>query len=132
MESRALTSVWLEVIDAFNAGELERALDVFHHDVVWVPGAHDPDSSPAYGREGVRRFMSQWLELFEPLRLSAGAVDEVGDRIVAELRVSGEGRESGAPIDQVVHQVIELRDGLVYRVSEYYDRAEALEIARSQ
>jgi ketosteroid isomerase-like protein len=59
-------------------------------------------------------------------------MDEVDGRIVAEMRVLGEGRRSGAPIDQVVYHVIELRDGLVYRVGEYYDRAEAVEVARSQ
>jgi ketosteroid isomerase-like protein len=82
------------------------------------------------GREEVIEFMSTWTEPFEDW--SAGVermIDAGDDRVVALLRQSATGKESGAPVEFNVGQVYELEDGRIARVTSYASHADALEAA---
>jgi ketosteroid isomerase-like protein len=79
--------------------------------------------------EGVRRFWEQWEELFDDIRIEPEELIDATDRIVSRLHIIGSGKGSGVDVDQRVYQVVELRDGSIVRVDEFYDRAEALEAA---
>jgi ketosteroid isomerase-like protein len=114
---------------AWNNDDRKPALAFFADDVVWTPAREDPDPAPHRGREGVRTFWAQWEELFDDIRIDAEELIEVGDRVVSRLHVTGSGKGSGIDVDQRVYQVTEFRDGLIVRVDEFYDRAEALEAA---
>jgi ketosteroid isomerase-like protein len=107
----------------------EPALAFFADDVVWTPAREDPDPAPHRGREGVRTFWAQWEELFDNIRIDAEELIEVGHRVVSRLHVTGSGKGSGIDVDQRVYQVVDFRNGSIWRVDEFYDREEALEAA---
>jgi ketosteroid isomerase-like protein len=113
----------------WNNDDREPALAFFADDVVWTPAREDPDPAPHRGREGVRTFWAQWEELFDNIRIDAEELIEVGDRVVSRLHVTGSGKGSGIHVDQRVYQVVDFRNGSIWRVEEFYDRAEALEAA---
>jgi ketosteroid isomerase-like protein len=114
---------------AWDREDREPALAFFADDVVWTPAREDPDPQPHRGREGVRQFWGQWEELFDNMRIDTEELIVVGDRVVSRLHVTGSGKGSGIDVDQRVYQVTGFRDGLIVRVDEFYDRAEALEAA---
>ena len=114
---------------AWDRDDRAQALAFFADDVVWTPAREDPDPEPHRGREGVRRFWGQWEELFDNIRIDAEELIEVGDRVVSRLHVTGSGKGSGIDVDQRVYQVVELRDGAIVRVDEFYARSEALDAA---
>ena len=114
---------------AWTRNDREPALAFFAEDIVWTPAREDPDPRPHRGRQGVRRFWAQWEELFDDIRVEPEELTEVGDRVLSRLHVTGSGKGSGIDIDQRVYQVVELRDGAIVRVDEFYDRADALEAA---
>jgi ketosteroid isomerase-like protein len=62
------------------------------------------------------------LELFD-------AIDLEDDRVFATFGPSFEGRSSGIHIDAAVFAVVTLRNGLIVRLDEYINRAEALDAA---
>jgi ketosteroid isomerase-like protein len=114
---------------AWSQEDREPALAFFAEDVIWTPAREDPDPRPHRGREGVRRFWAQWEELFDDIRIEPEEMLQVGDGIVSLLHITGTGKGSGIDIDQRVYQVVRLRDQLIVRVDEFYDRSEALEAA---
>ena len=114
---------------AWNAENREPALEFFADDVVWTPAREDPDPAPHRGPEGVRAFWAQWEELFEDIRIDAEEVVAAGERVLSRLHVTGSGKGSGIDVDQRVYQVVDFRNGSIWRVDEFYARAEALKAA---
>ena len=85
-----------EAVEAFNAGDFETALDRVHPNVEWRTPDVFPDSATYRGPEGVRGFFQTWLDTFRGFRLHLGKCVPVDEhRVLAGLRVSGEGVESG-------------------------------------
>ena len=83
------------------------------------------------GPEAVTQYAEGWLEAWETF---SGEVEEVvsapeEDRAFVALRFRGRGKGSGVEIDERGFWAYELRGGRLYRISEYSDRAEALEAA---
>jgi ketosteroid isomerase-like protein len=79
----------------------------------------------------VRR-VEEFLEAWDDLAVTVEElVDAGGDRVVALVRYSGRGRESGIEISGVATdaQVWTVRDGKALRVELYGGTAEALEAA---
>jgi ketosteroid isomerase-like protein len=82
------------------------------------------------GIEGIRRGLTEWLEVWEAWE---AGVDEVlacpDGRVVVLTWQRGTGRQSGLPMDMEWAQIITLRDGKITRVDAYDDRSAALEAA---
>ncbi len=99
-------------------------------EVEWVPFNALPDSSGYHGREGVKQRLAELIEPFESPRFEVEEIlDDGSDRQVVQLRMSGQGKASGADVDVRFYQVLKLRAGFVVRVEWYTDRTEALEAA---
>ena len=97
-------------------------------EVEWVPFNALPDSSGYHGREGVRRRLTELIEPFDRPRFEVEEIiDDGNDRQVVQLRMSGQGKASGAAVDVRFYQALTLRAGMVVRVEWYTERAEALE-----
>src|SRR2546422_5724782 len=54
---------------------------------------------PYRGHDGVRQFLRNWLESFEPFQAKAGTFIEAGNAVVVGYRVSGRGKGSGADVE---------------------------------
>jgi ketosteroid isomerase-like protein len=83
------------------------------------------------GPEACVQYAERWLEAWDTF---SGEPEEVEsapaeDRACIVLRFRGRGKGSGVEIDERHFWVYELRGGRLYRISEYSDRAQALEAA---
>jgi ketosteroid isomerase-like protein len=120
-----------EAIEAMNRGDFEAAFEGAHPDLEWQTLDAFPDAGTYRGPEGVREFFQIWRETFRGLRMhleDCVPVDE--HRVVAALRVSGEGTESGVEVQSpTFFQLLEFRDGQLIRGRMFQTRNEALDAA---
>jgi ketosteroid isomerase-like protein len=88
------------------------------------------DGSIYRGREGVRRRLEEWLESFDSFRYEVETiVDCGGDEVLVEATEVGRGAVSGVEARSTNYQLLTIRDGLITRIREFYDRGNALEAA---
>jgi ketosteroid isomerase-like protein len=117
-----------EAVEEFNRGDRQAALDRLHPEVEWRTLDAFPDAGTHHGPEAVWGFFQTWRETFRGFRLHLErcvAVDE--DRVLATMRVSGEGAASGVEVrSPPFFQLVEFRDGRVVRARMFQTEAEAL------
>jgi ketosteroid isomerase-like protein len=120
-----------KTVDAFNRGDFDAALEPAHPDVEWVTLDSFPDAGTHRGPEGLRQFFATWMDMFQGFRLhleDCVALDQ--DLVLATVRVSGEGTESGVQVESpIFFQLVHFRDGLAIRVQMFHTKSEALEAA---
>jgi ketosteroid isomerase-like protein len=118
-------------VEAMNARDIETALKAAHPEIEWRTLDVFPDAGTYRGPEGVLAFFQTWLDTFRDFQLhleDCAVLDE--DRVLARLRVSGTGAESGAEVKSPQFcQLIEFRDGLMIRARMFPTEGEALEAA---
>ena len=117
----------LRSYEAFNRGDLEGALAVFHPEIVWhtylVPG---PGGGTYHGYEGVRELWSDARNIFGDFRNEPERLICVGDRLLVMVRICGWGKESGVAVEAKIAHIHTFEEGKVVRVESYEDREEAL------
>ena len=91
----------------------------------------NPDVASEYvGTDGFMELMGLLGAQFHGLAWVAEEVREAGpDRVAAQTRMVGRGRESGAPVEQPMTLVATLSDGRVVALAAYSDREEGLRAA---
>jgi ketosteroid isomerase-like protein len=115
-------------LELFNRREINAWLEIMATDVEWHVDPQDPDTTVHRGREAARRYALNWIEMMESL-VQVSEVFEGGDQVVAWTRINSRGGASGVLVGLDLAFVFTLRDGLVVRIQETQDRAEALEAA---
>jgi ketosteroid isomerase-like protein len=116
---------------AFNRGDLDAwseglADDIDHRA---VEGSVD-DHGPLLGKEAVRAYMQDWLDMFDDLRVEPVELIDAGeDRVIAVTRISGSAKLSGVETELTYAAVYTIRDGKIARGREYWTKAQALEAA---
>jgi ketosteroid isomerase-like protein len=120
-----------EAVEAINGRNLEAALKFAHPDIEWQTLDTFPDAETYRGPEGVLSFFQSWMDTFKGFRLHLDKCEAVDEhRVLARLRVSGEGVESGVEIESPPFlQLLEYRDGLLIRARMFQTDGEALEAA---
>jgi ketosteroid isomerase-like protein len=119
----------LEGYRRFNAGERVPPLWFFTPDAEYHAAREDPDSAIHRGLDAVRRQYAAWVESYPDLTVEPLEAAGNGDKVFLWVRFSGHGGGSGAPVEMELGHVVTMRDGKVFRIAEYSDRAEALEAA---
>ena len=117
--------------DAFNDGDIDAALQLFHPEIVWhtyiVPG---PGGGTYRGHDGVRELWSDAKRIFGDFRNVPEEMFDAGDdRVVTFVRVEGIGVKSGVAVQARIGHVHTFREGKVIRVQSFEDRGEALRAA---
>jgi len=113
--------------DAWNGGDRSYVLDNLSPDVVWVTPPDDPDQDVFRGHEAVSGFWNQWRAAVGQLRFEVQDMVEEGNRVLAVVKRSGVGRQSGLEVSDVVCQVYFFdEDGKCSLVREFYDRNAAM------
>jgi ketosteroid isomerase-like protein len=114
------------VTDAFNRRDLDALLALIDED---FEGASRlvPLEGRYHGHEGALRWQQSLYEVFPDWHGESLEVRDFGDFTMAAVRFHGHGGESGAPVDQVVWQVGEWRNGKLVRLSSHDSEAEALQ-----
>ena len=107
---------------------------MYAEDAVFDVSAVFTDVAPMRGKANIRRYWHELRETWEGLRLDPVEVLDVGDgRYVADLRLWGKGKRSGAEVEQRFAFLYTVRpeDGKVIRVRLLPDVAAAISVAES-
>ena len=118
-------------IEAWNRGDIDAWLGYFHPEavVVMVGGFEDLMGREFNGREEIRGFGEDWGATFERLDVEVEQVIPTDDRLLVVLTQRARGRAGGVETTVRWGMLLTFRDGLVIRMENYYDVAEALEAA---
>ena len=111
--------------EAFNAGDLEAALEAFDPGAEWQQAREDPDAETLYGSKSIRRLWESWREAYPDLRIEADEVIAMAERVFVWVRITGHGRSSGVEVALEEAYVYTFRDGIIVRLEEYFDRQRA-------
>jgi ketosteroid isomerase-like protein len=114
---------------AFLTGDLAAFLSRADPDVEWHSATEVMD--PIYrGREGVRRWMTEFFESWDAVRVEPEGFLHAGpDRVLVALRLRGKGKGSGIDTDMLLHELMTIRNGRIIERRPFRSRAEALEAA---
>lgn len=118
-----------ESLAAYTDGGIDAAAEFWDADISWraIEGAPD-DVGEMHGPEAVRRYLQDWLDMFDDVTNVPEELLDLGDdRVVAVQHATGRARASGVQTDIRYAVVYTLRDGKIVRGREYIDRSEALE-----
>ena len=118
-------------MEAYNRRDFDAALKDVHPDAVWEmsgSGAAATGTEHA-GQDAVRRFWHDLEAHFQSLRLEPFDFEDLGDVVVCQVRVTGQGRGSGVAADASLYCVSSFRDGRVIRMTYVPTEREALEAA---
>jgi ketosteroid isomerase-like protein len=118
-----------EALAAFERGELDRALEFAHPDIVSFRAPPLPDAQTYHGVDGVLQMYADWTADFGEFEMEAVNFSEAGGRIVVEIFQRGTGRSSGAPVSGHFWFVYTLADGRISRQDVYGTRQQALDAA---
>jgi ketosteroid isomerase-like protein len=116
---------------AFNRGDLDAWLEYSADDIDYraIEGAPD-DPGPMHGKDAVRAYAQDWLDMFDEFRSEAVELIEAGeDRVIAVIKISGRAKLSGVETDLTYAALYTIRDGKVARGREYWTKEQALEAA---
>ena len=118
------------VVDAQRRRDWQAFRRLYDPEIEWE------DASGLWGDWGTRRGFDEvreawltWFEAFERVEFEIEELLDAGDKVVAFIRASGWGRESGLPVDQRLPSVWTVRDRRVVRVAGYRDPSDALRAA---
>jgi len=115
----------VDVVRRFLALEIDEALDYADPGIVWNP----VEEASAQGHQAVRASSDRWKSEWDDYELVPEEFADMGDRVVATVRLRGRGRGSGIEIDARFYDVYTLRDRKIVRMDQFTEQAEALELA---
>jgi ketosteroid isomerase-like protein len=102
----------------FNSRNLDEYVQLLDPAVEWQVSDEDPDTTLHSGPEAVRGYLEGWIGAFSDLRIDTTVIGEHGDQVRTEIRFTGRGSGSGAPLDQWAAFVFTIRAGLVAKVDD--------------
>src|SRR5512134_3304438 len=118
----------VEIVRRFLVVDLDEALTYADPGIVWNP----VEESSAQGHDAVRASTVRWKDEWDDYELIPEELADVGDRVVATVRLRGRGRRSGIETDARLYEVHTLRDGKIVRMDQFTERSEALAAAGLQ
>jgi ketosteroid isomerase-like protein len=114
---------------SWEAGDFTVGLSTFERNVTLVIDRATLDGGVFVGADGVRRYMTSFLQAWESLTISAESFKDVGDTVLVEVKQTGIGQDSRVPVDQTYFQLWTFRGGKVIRLETIMREAEALKAA---
>jgi ketosteroid isomerase-like protein len=112
-----------ESLEAFQRGEVDRALAIAHPDLVTT--RHDPDGAVFHGHDGFLALFTDWMEGWTEWSFSGDEYVDLGDEVIVRMHQWGRGAGSGAPVEGIFWLVYGMTEGRVARLDIYNDEAEA-------
>jgi ketosteroid isomerase-like protein len=117
-------------MEAWNERDVRAVERYVHPDFEWIEVEGSVDMSDRRGRGAVAEVTRDLEAAFEGYRLDPESIEEVDDRrLLAVVRESARGRESGAPVSTTYGYVLTLRDGRIARIEAYRNPASAARAA---
>jgi ketosteroid isomerase-like protein len=115
--------------EAMSAGRIDIVTSLAHADVEFRPLLANIEGEVYSGQEGIRRWFSQFTDMFEDFTIDLGELEELDDHVLVTGRIHARGRGSGTPIDQPSVWVITMRDGKATHIQIFDVRERALQAA---
>ena len=112
--------------DAWNAGDLDAALELSHPAIEVVQDPQIPGAVCVTGREAFGRWLASFYETWESFEVTPTEIRQVGDRVVVLAHVRARGKTTSVPVETDTAHVLTLREGLAIRWESYADPGEAL------
>jgi ketosteroid isomerase-like protein len=118
-----------QVIDAYNAGDLDLMLSFHAPNVEAIPDASVfPEATPRHGREEYRAFLGEISTTWIKPEYGISELFMVDDgRVVHRGDWGGEGVSSGIELASTLTAIYTISEGNVSSVVFFFDHAEALE-----
>ena len=110
---------------AYNRGDVEAALENYDPAVEFVTllmGDHQ-------GKPALRHFAEENLKTLSGYKLEPEEMIDLGDKVIAVVRMAGAGRVSGIALGDKIALLFTLKNGLVVRQQTLRSREDALEAA---
>ena len=104
------------VYAGWERGDFGTSTALFDDDVKLDVDPGIPDGGSYEGLDGVRRYMSTFLESWDSLTIAAKSFQDAGDKVLVAVRQAGTGQGSGVPVELEYSQLWTFRDGKVVRL----------------
>jgi hypothetical protein len=127
--SQENVELYRQGIDAFNRRDLDAFLALADPGVIGVSRVLAIEGGTYEGHDGARKWWTDLLEVFPDFTIAIVWVRDAGNLTVSELCNRAHGEGSTAPLEEIVWQVSEWRDGLVVRWEMYASEKDAAEAA---
>ena len=96
------------------------AADFWEPDGDYYPARKFPDARPCHGHEAIARYLADYMLAWDRFELAITRVIAVGDdRVLDQVLVRAEGRDSGLRLDGDLYHCIWLRHGRVLRQEDH-------------
>ena len=114
---------------AFNEEVLDAFLEYYHPDLEYdITKGSGPWAGMYHDRESVRRFLADYMELWEYVRMEPEEFTEVGDdQVIVLIRLRMKGKGSGIEVKATTLNVWTVHDGKAARIAVVNSKAEALD-----
>jgi ketosteroid isomerase-like protein len=130
MSERENLELVREALAAFLRGELDRAFEFAHPDMVSFRAPPLPDPQTYRGIEGVLQMYADWTADFEEFEMEVAELVDAGDRVIVEMIQRGVGKASGALVEGRFWFVYTVADGRIARQDVYGSKEQALRASR--
>jgi ketosteroid isomerase-like protein len=100
--------------------------EFFYADAEWVIAKEHPAARTLVGFEQLADYLREWQATLSGVGFEHERVLDAGERVLAIGRVRGTGIASGAQVAVPLALLCTFQDGLIVRVEEYLNTAEAL------
>jgi ketosteroid isomerase-like protein len=120
------------LFDGFNRRDAGAMADLWTADGEWSPayiGGGLLEGAVFRGHEGLAEFIALQSETWESVVAEPLEIQDLGDKVLVEVRLSVVGRASGIAVERVTWNVFEIRDGKAAAGRVYVSKDEALEAA---
>ena len=77
----------------------------------------------------MRAYVEDWLDTFDDFRGEVIELIDVGDDVIAVMRLTGRAKLSGVETDLTFAAIYTIQDGKIARGREFWTREQALEAA---
>jgi ketosteroid isomerase-like protein len=115
--------------EAFLGPEPELALAFFDPHVVY-DARERPDGKVWYGRNGIRRAMIEWSDVWDDWEIETERYLEAGrEKVLILWHERGRGKGSGLPMEQRGGNLVTISDGRIVHVRLYVHQQVALKAA---
>ena len=125
--SQGNMEVVTRIYTGWEQGDFAVGVSLFDRNVTLVIDPEIPDAGVYIGEEGVRTYMTRFLDAWDSLTIAAESFTDVGDTVLVKVQQTGIGSGSGAPVNASYFQLWTFRGGKVVRLETVQDEAEALE-----
>lgn len=118
-----------EGLEAWRRGDVERALEFAHPEIVCRRVPPLPDPQTYHGVDGLLQMYADWTIDFDEFELQPIEFIEIGDWILVDMIQRGRGRASGVTVDGRFCLAYAVAGGKVIRQDAYLTKEQALEAA---